>query len=40
MESTIANTRGAIQVWLNYLRDRGRPIPDADAAAVIIDVDV
>jgi predicted RNase H-like HicB family nuclease len=40
VESTVANTRGAIQVWLTYLRDKGRPDPDADAQAVIIDVDV
>ena len=40
VDGTIANTRGAIQVWLTYLRDKGQPIPDADASVLVIEVEV
>ena len=39
VEQAIANTRGAIQVWLAYLRDKGLPIPSAEATVLVIDVE-
>jgi len=40
METTVANTRGAIQAWLAYLRDKGQRVPDADASVLLLDIEV
>jgi len=39
VEATIANTRGAIRVWLTYLHEKSLPMPDQDATMVTVDVD-
>jgi predicted RNase H-like HicB family nuclease len=38
LDETLANTRDAIQGWIEYLRDKGENIPEHDDVVVTVEV--